>query len=100
MIKQISMAVLVLGLSACGNMFEMTIVRKDVVESYKEYVDCRDQPGCGNDGFIEVERPKCYRLGFSDLGGEILGCYPKRVWDRSEVGEVWNSNTLQEKSKE
>lgn len=78
----------------------MKVVRKDVVEPSIEYVDCREQPECGGDGFIKVTKPKCYRLGFSDLGGEILGCYPKKVWDRSEVGEVWHSKSLEEKSRE
>lgn len=98
MIKRIIILAVMLGVGSCG-VFELTIVRKDVVESYTEYVECKVE-GCGEDGFIEITRPKCYRLGFSDLGGEILECVPKRVWDRTELGEVWHSESMREKSRE
>ncbi len=94
--KMIMLAALPLILAGCG-MFESTIVRKDIVEPYTEYIQCQVET-CGKDGFIEVRRPTCYRLGFSDLGGEILECVPKKVWDRTELGEVWHSDSMREKS--
>jgi hypothetical protein len=97
--KRIILASLLLLTAGCGGAFETTIVRKDIVESRIEYRDCRNENSCSEDGFIQVTIPKCYRLGFSDLGGEILACVPKKVWDRTELGEVWHDKSMEDKSR-
>lgn len=96
--KKFILIPLAIVLSSCS-IFELTVERKDYVPAYIEYVDCRGLPDCGGDGFIQVQMPECWRLVFDDLGVEQYNCVPKKVWDNTVDGEIWYSNSMQEKSR-